>query len=140
MQTVYRSDGQVDVAVVVVVDVEFFVDWGVGQRCRRGRNPRVSIVVVVDVVVGDEAESDIDNDIDHDYGRARRFPSPTKVEIEGAPDIDNDYDYDIDVPWGRSTNLGLIAQRDLWGNDRESSTGALNRYPQSIPYTSLPIA
>ena len=62
----YRSDGQVDVAVVVVVDVEFFVDWGVGQRCRRGRKPRVSIVVVVDVVVavGDETESDIDNDID----------------------------------------------------------------------------
>ena len=63
----YRSDGHVDVAVVIVVDVEFFLDWGVGQRCGRGRNPRVSIVVVVDVVVavGDEAESDIDYDIDH---------------------------------------------------------------------------
>ena len=136
MQTVYRSDGQVDVAVVVVVDVESLVDW-VSESVADE-----DIVVVVDVVVavGNEAESDLDNDLDHDYGRARRFPSPTKVEIEGAPDIDNDYDYDIDVPWGRSTNLGLIAQRDLWGNDRESSTGALNRYPQSIPYTSLPIA
>jgi len=123
---VYRSDGQVDVAVVIVVDVEFFVDWGVGQRCGRGRNPRVSIVVVVDVVVavGDEAESDIDNDIDNDYGRARRFPSPTKDEIEGAPDIDNDCDYDIDVPWVPSQSLGLITQRDLWGKDRTSWQGA----------------
>ena len=122
----YRSDGQVDVAVVVVVDVEFFVDWGVGQRCRRGRKPRVSIVVVVDVVVavGDEAESDIDNDIDHDYEGTRRFPSPTKAEIEGAPDTDNDCDYDIDVPWGRSQSLALIDPRDLWGEGRTNSTGA----------------
>ena len=84
----------------------------------------MSIVFVVDVVVGDEAEPDIDYDIDHDYEGARRPPFSTKVEAEGAPYTDNGHDYDIDVPWGRSQGFQLIARRDLWGKDRACPVAA----------------
>ena len=118
--------GQVDVVVAIVVAVDSSADRGVGQRSSRGWKPRVTIVIVADVVVAvdDDRKPDIDNDIDNDYESVRRSPSQTKAQIELAPDIDNDHD--IDIYRGQCRSLGLIAQDDLWGKERAISTGAPN--------------